>query len=150
MKNLYSATLLFVGIVIVSCFISSCEKKDTSTPKPQEEAVLGNWFIERIQLRIYYNNVFFKDSILARYPKPKNFVELDASKNFQYCFNTTGINNGTYQLKGTDSLISSTPSKIYRWQILTLTDVLFTVKSTSTNDPAFPGAKVETYHTLVK
>ena len=118
--------------------------------KPKEEQSIGQWNINRIQLRIYYNNVFSKDTIVPQKYLPKNFVQFDAPDAFQYCFSSTTINSGTYQWKGTDSLIATTPSKIYRWKMLTLTDVLFTVMSTSTNDPAFPGAKVETYQTFVR
>jgi len=150
MKNLITTSVLFVGILIISCLFSSCAKKDTSSDKPKEELVLGDWFINRIQLRIYYNNVFSKDTIVPSQALPRNFVAFDAAGSFQYCFSSPTINSGTYQWQGTDSLISTTPSKIYRWKKLTLTDVLFTVMSTSTNDPAFPGAKVETYQTFVK
>ena len=150
MKNFVTTSVLFVGIVIISCFITSCAKKDTSADKPKEELVLGQWGINRVQLRIYYNNVFNKDTIVPGKALPKNFVSFDAGGSFQYCFGSPTINNGNYQWKGADSLISTTPSKIYRWKMLTLTDVLFTVMNTSTNDPAFPGAKVETYQTFVR
>ena len=150
MKNFITTSVLFVGLVTVSCFISSCTKTDTSSDKPKEEQVLGQWSINRIQLRIYYNNVFSKDTIVQSKSQPKNFVQFDAGGSFQYCFSSPIINTGTYQWKGTDSLISTTPSKIYRWKMLTLTNVLFTVMNTSTNDPAFPGAKVETYQTFVR
>jgi hypothetical protein len=150
MKNLITTSVLCVGILIISCLYTSCAKKDTSADKPKEELVLGDWYINRIQLRIYYNNVFNKDTIVPSKALPRNFVAFDATGSFQYCFSSPTINSGTYQWKGTDSLISTTPSKIYRWKKLTLTDVLFTVMSTSTNDPAFPGAKVETYQTFVR
>jgi hypothetical protein len=150
MKNLYSATLLFVGIVIASCSISSCEKKDTSGDKPKEQAVVGYWATARVQLKIYYNGVFFKDTIPKQNSTPKNYAQFDANGDFQYLLSAPVANFGTYQFKGTDSIICTTPSKIYRWKMLTLTDALFTVMNTSTNDPAYPGAKVETYHTFVK
>ncbi len=150
MKNFITTSVLFVGIVIICCFISSCTKPDTSSDKPKEEQAIGEWSINRVQLRIYYNNVFSKDTIVPGKALPKNFVSLDAGGNFQYCFGSTTINSGIYLWKGADSLISTTPSKIYRWKMLTLTNVLFTVMSTSTNDPAFPGAKVETYQTFVR
>jgi hypothetical protein len=150
MKNLYSATLLFVGIVIASCFTTSCTKPDTSSDKPKEELVLGYWAIQRVQLKIYYNNVFFKDTIPKQNSVPKNYVQFDPGKDFQYLLSAPVANQGTYEFKGADSLIATTPSKIYRWKMLTLTDLLFTVMSTSTNDPAYPGAKVETYQTFVR
>jgi hypothetical protein len=152
MKNLYSATLLFVGIVITTCSVSSCKKTDTISDKPKEEGVLGNWAINRVQLKLYYNGVFFKDTILPAKPKPTNYMVLGAVPNgsFEYRLNVSSPDVGTYQFKGADSLIANTSSKTYRWKMLTLTDVLFTVVSTSTNDPAFPGAKVETYQTFVR
>ncbi|GAB2809231.1 hypothetical protein [Ferruginibacter profundus] len=149
MKNLITTSVLFVGIVS-SCFISSCAKKDTSTSKPKEEQVIGTWSINRIQLKLYYSGSFYKDTIIPQKALPKNFVQFDAGASFMYCFNSAAVNSGTYQWKGADSLISTTPSTIYRWKMLTLTDVLFTVMNTSTNDPAFPGAKVETYQTFVR
>lgn len=150
MKNLITASVLFIGIVILSCFASSCAKPDTSSDKPKEQQIVGQWYIARIQLRIYYGNIFYKDTIINRDPKPKNFVQFDASNSFQYCFNSPIIDNGTYLFKGADSLIATTPSKIYHWKTLTLTADLFTVVNTSTNDPAFPGAKVETYQTFAR
>ena len=150
MKNLITASVLFTGIVLLSCFSSSCAKPDTSSDKPKEQQVLGQWYIERVKLKIYYSNVFFKDTIIYRAPKPKNFVQFDANSSFQYCFNSYTIDAGTYQFVGAESLIATTPSKIYRWKTLTLTADIFTVVNTSTNDPAFPGAKVETYQTFAR
>jgi len=150
MKNLITAAVLCSFIVIISCFSSSCTKPDTSSDKPKEQLVMGQWSINRIQLKLYYSGIFYKDTIIPQVALPKNFVEFDAGNSFQYCFNSTTINNGTYQFSGADSVISTTPSNIYRWKMLTLTDVLFTVMSTSTSDPAFPGAKVETYQTFVR
>ncbi len=148
MKNLITVSLLIVGIVILSCFASSCAKPDTSSDKPKEQQVIGEWFIDRVQLKIYYSNIFFKDTIIYRAPKPKNFVQFDANNSFKYCFNSYTINTGTYQFVGSDSLIATTPSKIYNWKMLTLTNEIFTVVSTSISDPVFPGAKVETYQTF--
>jgi len=149
MKNLYTVTVLFISIIVLSCFSFSCAKPDTSSNKPKEQQVVGSWFINRIQLKIFYNGTFYKDTIIPQTPKPKNFVQFDAASTFQYCFNSTTIQNGTYQFKGSDSVISTTPLTIYRWKMLTLTDVLFTVMNTST-DPAYPGAVVETYQTFVR
>jgi uncharacterized membrane protein len=151
MKNLTTLAVLFVSIVTLSCFISSCGKKDAAaTNKPKEEGVIGSWWINRIQQKIYYNGTFYKDTIIPQTAKPKNFVQFDATKDFLYCFNSTVINTGNYQFKGADSIISTTPAAIYRWKLLTLTDVLFTVMSTSTNNPSYPGAKVETYQTFIR
>jgi hypothetical protein len=149
MKNLTTVAVFFVSIVTLSCFISSCGKTESSPSKPKEQGVIGKWSINRIQLKIYYNGTFFKDTIIPQHPRPKNFVQFDSPSDFLYCFNSTSVNSGTYQFKGADSIISTTPSAVYRWKLLTLTDALFTVMSTSTNDPAYPGAKVETYQTFI-
>jgi hypothetical protein len=150
MKNLYSSTLLFMGIVIASCFTASCKKPDTSIDKPKEELVLGFWAIQRVQLKVYVNGVLIDNPIPPQNAVPANYVQFDPNKDFQYLLSAPTANRGTYDFKGADSLIATTPSKIYRWKMLTLTDLLFTVMSTSTNDPAYPGAKVETYQTFVR
>jgi hypothetical protein len=151
MKNLYSATLLFAGIVIASCLISSCGKKDTTSDKPKEQQVVGFWATARVQLKVYYNNDVITDTIPPQQSFPKNYVQFDANGDFEYLLSTPAAYLGTYQFKGTDSIICTTPSKIYRWKMLTLTDQLFTVMNTSKNDPAYPGSlKVETYHTFVR
>ena len=85
----------------------------------------------------------------AKTPKPENFVSFTAGGNFEYKFNTSTSDVGTYEIISADSVISYVPGKVYKWKMLTLTNVLFTVMNTST-DPAFPGAIVETYQTLVK
>jgi hypothetical protein len=149
MKNLVAVSVLFVNIVLVSCFFASCAKPDTSSNKPKEEQIVGSWSINRIQLKLYYGGIFYKDTIIPQTPKPTNFVQFDAGGSFQYCFNSTTADAGIYQFIGTDSLISNTSTNIYRWKMLTLTDVLFTVMNTST-DPAYPGASVETYQTFVR
>jgi hypothetical protein len=151
MKNLYSAAILFTGIVLASYAISSCKKADTISDKPKEQQIVGNWSIARVELNVYYSNKPMKDTILKQKYYPKNYVQFGAAGDFQYQLSVPAANFGTYQFKGTDSVICTTPSKIYRWKMLTLTDVLFTVKNTSTSDPAFPGAtKIETYHTFVR
>jgi hypothetical protein len=150
MKNLYPTTLLLVGTIIASCIIASCAKKDTSSDKPKEQQVVGEWNINRVELNIYYSGNIIKDTIVKQNYLP-NYVQFDANNAFQYKLSVPTANVGTYQFKGTDSIICTTPSQIYRWKMLTLTDVLFTVMNTSTNDPAFPGAiKVETYQTFVR
>ena len=141
----YAIALLFSIIV----FSVSCSKgKDTSNT-PREQLVVGKWNINRVQLRIYYSGTFFKDTIIPLTPMPENFVKFDVGNAFEYRFNKNTSDLGTYQFVGTDSVISNVTSKVYRWKILTMTDVLFTVMTTTT-DPAFPGAIVENYQTFVK
>ena len=148
MKNLISIVVLFTGILLFSCFISSCTKDDTNSNKPKEQQVVGTWSINRVQLKLYYGGTFLKDTIVQQSYHP-NYVKFDGNGNFEYKFNQPAADVGTYQFAGADSVISNVTSKIYRWKMLTLTDVLFTVMNTST-DPAFPGATVETYQTFVR
>ncbi|HMC98544.1 MAG TPA: hypothetical protein VKH37_00275, partial [Ferruginibacter sp.] len=124
-------------------------KKDDGANASVDQLITGHWNINRIQLRLYYNGVFSKDTIIKQTPKPENFVDLGSGGGFEYRFNTSTSDVGTYELIHSDSLNSYTATKTYKWKILTITPVLFTVMSTGT-DPAFPGATVETYHTLVK
>jgi len=149
MRNFTPVTVL-VSIILFSMSVASCTKSEPGVNKPIE-AIAGKWAINRIQLKLYYGGVFLKDTIVPRAPKGENFVQFDdATKVFQYRFNSTVTDVGTYVLKGADSVISTTAFSVYRWKMLTLTDVLFTASSTSNNDPAFPGATVETYYTFVR
>ncbi len=148
MKNLISVMVLFMGIIVFSCFISSCTKENANIDKPKEQQVIGTWSINRVQLKLYYGGVFFKDTIVAQTSYP-NFVKFESNGSFEYKFNKPAADVGTYQFTGADSVVSNVTSKIYRWKMLTLTDVLFTVMNTST-DPAYPGATVETYQTFVR
>ena len=148
MKNLISVMVLFMGIIVFSCFISSCTKENANIDKPKEQQVIGTWSINRVQLKLYYGGVFFKDTIVAQTTYP-NYVKFESNGSFEYKFNKPAADVGTYLFTGADSVVSNVTSKIYRWKMLTLTDVLFTVMNTST-DPAYPGATVETYQTFVR
>ena len=148
MKNYTSVVIVFTVLFFLSISNISCKKEDASG-LTQEQLIPGHWNINRIQLRLYYNGVFTKDTIIKQTPKPENFVDLASGGGFEYRFNTNTSNTGTYEVINGDSVIAYTPTKVYRWKILTVISTLFTVKSVGT-DPAFPGATVETYHTLVK
>lgn len=150
MKTTYTALLFIAGLFSVTIFLSACAKPDHSADLPKEQQVVGEWYINRIQLKIYNGATFLKDTIIPQSPKPKNFVKFDAGAGFEYKYNTTTSNIGTYQFVGSDSIVSVTPAQTYRWKMLMLTTVLFTTSSTSTNDPAFPGLRVETYYTLTR
>ena len=149
MRNYTPTVLVFTGLFLMSVLHTSCKKLEDSSGQPKDQLIMGHWNINRIQLRLYYNGIFAKDTILKQTPKPENFVSFSAGGNFEYKFNTSTSDVGTYEIIGADSVISYVPGKLYRWKMLTLTNVLFTVMNTST-DPAFPGATVETYQTLVK
>ena len=149
MKNYTHAVLVFTGLLLMSVFNTSCKKLADSSGQPKDQLIMGHWNINRIQLRLYYNGIFAKDTILKQTPKPENFVSFSAGGIFEYKFNTSTSEVGTYEIVSGDSVVSYVPGKAYRWKMLTLTNVLFTVMSTST-DPAFPGATVERYQTFVK
>ena len=150
MKTKYTGLLLIAGLFSIAIILNACAKPDHSADLPKEQQVVGEWYINRIQLKIYNGSTFLKDTIIPQSPKPKNFVKFDANAAFEYKYNTTTSNIGTYQFVGSDSIVSVTPAQTYRWKMLTLTNVLFTTSSTSTNDPAFPGLRVETYYTLTR
>lgn len=149
MRNYTSVVVVFSMLFLIAISNTSCNKTQVGSGLTQEQIIPGHWNINRIQLRLYYNGVFAKDTILKQTPKPENFVDFGASGGFEYRFNTSTSNTGTYEIIHGDSVISYTAGKVYRWKILTVIPELFTVMSTGT-DPAFPGATVETYHTLVK
>ena len=127
---------------------NSCAKPDHSADLPKEQQVVGTWSINRIQLKLYSGSAFLKDTILKQSNYP-NYVKFDANGNFQYKFNSASADIGTYQFVGADSVTSNSIPKNYRWKMLTLTKVLFTVVSTGA-DPAFPGLTVERYQTFVR
>ncbi|HEX2682499.1 MAG TPA: hypothetical protein VHL77_01125 [Ferruginibacter sp.] len=149
MKISFRAIVLATGLFLITLLFISCAKPDHSIDKPKEQQVIGEWQINRIELNVFSGGVLIKDSIIPRAPKPKNFVEFSDNGGFKYQFNSTTVNTGTYQWVGND-IVSVTPGISFSWKTLTLTNVLFTVKSTSTNDPAFPGCTVNTYHTFVR
>jgi hypothetical protein len=149
MKNKFTLSIFCITLVL-STLLFSCKKEDTSPTKSKEELILGSWSINRIQLRLFYGGVFVKDTILKQSPKPTNYVLFETSGNFEYRLNVKTAEKGTYQFVGTDSVIGNVLPNAYRWKMLTLTEDLFTVRSTSSNDPAFPGATVERYQTFVQ
>jgi len=148
MKNFTTVTV-FAAIITFCSFLTACSKTEAGVNKPIE-ATQGKWSINRVELRIYYAGVLNKDSIIPRQPQGENSLILDASNNFKYHYNSPVIDSGTYTYPGNDSIIAVTSTTVYRWKMLTLTDVLFTAKSTSTSNPSFPGATVETYYTFVR
>lgn len=148
MKITFSSLVLITGL-ICTVFINSCSKADTSTDLPKEQQVVGKWVINRIQLKIFVNGSFVKDTIVKPTPKPENFVRFDAGGSFEYRFNSPISDIGNYEFAGADELLTNSAPKSYRWTMLTLTNVLFTVVSKGA-DPAFPGAFVERYETFTR
>jgi hypothetical protein len=148
MKTTYTFMLLTAGLFSLSIFIGSCAK-DTSTSLPKEQLVVGKWVINRVQVKVYQNNVLVKDSIIKSTPKPANFVQFDANGGFEYKLNSTTSDIGTYEFTGPVTLVTNSSPKSYNWTMITLSDVLFTVV-TKGPDAAFPGAYVERYQTLTR
>ena len=148
MKNY---TLLVAISAITLCFatLTSCEKDETTT-KSKEQLIVGNWEINRIQLRVFYGGVFAKDTILKQNPRPKNFVNFGAAGSFNYKWNSDTEDVGTFQFKGVDSVVTDTKPDGHRYKLLTLTEDLLTLKNTYSNEPLYPGATVEKYHTLIR
>jgi hypothetical protein len=149
MKTTYTPVLFIAGLVFLSVFNHSCSKADTGTSLPKEQMVTGEWVINRVQLKIFQNGVFVKDTIIKSSPKPKNFVRFDANGGFEYKLNSTTSDIGTYEFAGAGTLVTNSAPKSYNWTMLTLTNVLFTVVSKG-SDPAFPGAYVERYQTFTR
>jgi len=149
MKTTYTSMLLLAGLFSISTFFNSCAKADTSIDLPKEQLVVGEWVINRVQLRIYENGLFVKDTVIKSTPKPKNFVRFDADGKFEYKLNSTTSDLGTYEFAGSGKLITNSSPKSYDWTMITLTNVLFTLVSKGP-DPAFPGAYVERYQTFTR
>ena len=148
MKTLFTLIFVIAGLFSITILSNSCAKPDLSADLPKEQQVVGTWSINRIQLKLYSGSVFLKDTILKQTNYP-NYVKFDAAGNFEYKFNSASPDLGTYQFVGADSVASNSIPKNYRWKMLTLTTVLFTVVSAGT-DPAFPGLNVERYQTFVR
>lgn len=148
MKTTFTSLALVAGLFCVSLLTNSCAKPDHSSDLPKEQQVVGEWSINRIQLKLYSGNAFVKDTILRQTNFP-NIVKFDASGGFQYKFNSTTPDVGTYEFAGAGTLVTNSAPKSYSWTTLTLTSVLFTVVSKG-SDPAFPGYTVERYQTFVR
>ncbi len=148
MKKIYTSFTI-ACFIIISLNNVSCTKSSVAASAPKEQLALGHWNINRMQLKIFYNGVFAKDSIVPQVFLPENYVEFGANGTFKYNFNTSIPQTGTYEWTGADDLNCVTSNTTYKWKKLTLIDVLFTVMSTKT-DPALPGATIEVYQTFVK
>ena len=149
MKIQLPTAKLIAGLFLLLIIAGSCKKTTDSSSIPRSQLIMGKWNINRMQLKLSYGGDFVKDTIIPQMPAPENFVQFTPVANFEYRFNSTTSDIGTYQFVSPDSLISNVTSKIYRWKILTMTNQLFTVVNTSSS-PSFPGATVETYQTFVK
>ena len=149
MKTSFIYLFLIAGFLSLTLLTNSCSKADTGSDLPKEQQVVGEWVINRVQLKVFQNGVFVKDTIIKSTPKPKNFVRFDANGGFEYKLNSTTSDIGTYEFAGAGTLVTNSSPKSYNWTMLTLTSVLFTVVSKGA-DPAFPGAFVERYQTFTR
>jgi PBP1b-binding outer membrane lipoprotein LpoB len=148
MKTTYTP-LFLLAILFAAIVFTGCAKADTSADLPKEQQVVGEWVINRVQLKLFQNGVFVKDTIIKSTPKPKNFVKFGADGSFEYKLNSTTSDIGTYEFGGAGTLVTNSSPKTYNWTMLTLTNVLFTVVSKG-SDPAFPGYYVERYQTFTR
>lgn len=149
MKTTYTPLILLAILLSVTVFTGGCAKADIGPDLPKEQQVVGEWVINRVQLKIFQNGVFVKDTIIKSTPKPKNFVRFGADGSFEYKLNSTTSDIGTYEFAGAGTLITNSSPKSYNWTMITLTNVLFTLVSKG-SDPAFPGAYVERYQTFTR
>jgi hypothetical protein len=149
MKTTYTPLLLLAILFSVTVFTGGCAKADTSADKSKEEQVVGEWVINRVQLKLFQNGVFVKDTIIKSSPKPKNFVSFGADGRFEYKLNSTTSDIGTYEFAGAGTLLTNSSPKSYNWTMITLTNVLFTLVQKG-SDPAFPGYYVERYQTFTR
>ncbi|MBP6430581.1 MAG: hypothetical protein KA319_02355 [Ferruginibacter sp.] len=142
--------LFFCCIVLFLSTLSSCEKDESIATRSKDQLIVGNWEINRIQLKIFQGGVFVKDTILKQNPRPKNYVMFGSGGNFEYKWNLEATDKGTYQLKGADSIITNAIPDAHRFKLLMLTEDLLTLKTTCTDEPMFTGSVVEKYYTLIR
>src|SRR5476651_1774879 len=120
MRNYTPVAIVFAVLFLLTISNTSCSKKDDGAGLTQDALIQGHWNINRIQLRLYYNGVFAKDTIIKQTPQPENFVDFSGGDGFEYRFNTSSSDIGSYQILHGDSVVSVTSGKTYRWKILTL------------------------------
>lgn len=145
-KNLLFLTAI-LGLVFTATF-SSC-KKGINNPVSLDKAS-GKWSINAIRYQVYNGSTIAKDSTIPWRPNPENFVSFDGVSSLQYSFNSPAVLGGDYQFIGTDSISIRVDHETTRWKILLLTGTNFNVESTSSNNPAFPGATVVTFQGFVR
>ena len=87
MKTPFTA-ILIAGLFSVSAILSSCAKPDHSADLPKEQQIVGEWFINRIELNVYSGGTLMIDTILKQTPKPKNLVKFEENGGFEFRFNT--------------------------------------------------------------
>jgi len=148
MKTTFTSLLLISGLFCMTLMTNSCAKPDHSADAPKEQLVVGKWFINRVQLKLYSGNTFVKDTILKLSQWP-NIVTFGADGAFEYKLNSPTADKGTYEFAAAGALVTNSIPRSYNWTTLTLTKDLFTVVNKGT-DPAFPGYNVERYQTFIR
>lgn len=136
---------LALGFSLVSC------SKDEDALPPKEQLIVGEWKIHTIQQKVYMGSTLVKDTIWKRNPRPVNIAVFgESGGSFEFKYNNSGSETGSYNWKGSDSLICDVTGKSYRWKLLTITRELLTTSNKTTNDPAYPGTTVNTYYTFIR
>jgi hypothetical protein len=147
MKTSFTAAVCL--LVLIAFSVISC-KKEEETPGAKDQLIKGEWVINRIQQKVYSGSTLVKDTIFRQNPRPINLVRFNEGAAFEYKFNTSTSQTGSYQLVGNDSVICAAGSTTYRWKMITLVKRLFTTENTSTSNPTYPGYTVKTYYTFIK
>lgn len=145
-------TLLLLTAILVIVFtaaISGCAKKGIVDPVTLDKAS-GKWSINAVRYQVYNGSTTPKDSTIPWRPNPENFVLFDGISSMQYCFNSRSVSDGEYSFIGSDSILLRMDHQTTRWKILLLTGTNFNIQSTSSNNPAFPGATVVTFQGFVR
>ena len=129
--------------------LAGCAKKGIIDPVTKDQAA-GKWTIHGVRYQVFTGSPTPKDSSIPWQPNPENFVSFDGVSSLQYSYNSPVVWSGDYSYIGTDSISISVDHKTTRWKILLLTATNFNIESTSTNNPAFPGATVVTYQGFIR
>lgn len=149
MKAILPVTALLATLVLGFSLVS-CSKDEDALP-PKEQLIMGEWKIHTIQQKVYMGSTLVKDTIWKRNPRPVNIAVFgENGGDFQFKYNNSGSETGTYNWKGADSLICDVTGKTYRWKMLTITRELLTTSNKTTADPNYPGATVNTYYTFIR
>ena len=129
--------------------LAGCSKKGIKEAVTLDKAK-GKWGIHGVRYQIFNGSTTPKDSTIPWVPNPENFVSFDGVSAMQYSFNSPIVWTGDYSLIGTDSISININHQTTRWKILLLTETNFNIETTSTNNPAFPGARVVTFQGFIK
>ena len=68
MKTSFTYLFLIAGFLSLTLLTNSCSKADTGSDLPKEQQVVGEWVINRVQLKVFQNGVFVQDTIIKSTP----------------------------------------------------------------------------------